>query len=152
VTADHTTALERFVEAQAPVYDQVLAELRAGAKATHWMWFIFPQLKGLGHSATARFFGIASRQEAVAYWRHPLLGARLRECSQLVVAVEGETALKIFGFPDELKFRSSMTLFEQVAPEEPVFRQAIAQYFQGEYDSETLALLQDASRRPERSG
>jgi uncharacterized protein (DUF1810 family) len=134
--------LQRFVEAQEPVYDRVRAELRAGAKASHWMWFVFPQLKQLGRSATAQHFGIASLAEAKAYWQHPLLGARLKECSELVVSVEGKTALRIFGSPDDLKFRSSMTLFEEAASDEPVFGRALEKYFRGGRDRRTLELLQ----------
>lgn len=134
--------LQRFVEAQEPVYDRVRTELRTGAKASHWMWFVFPQLKQLGHSATAQHFGIASLAEATAYWQHPMLGSRLKECSELVVSVEGKTALQIFGWPDDLKFRSSMTLFEQAAPEEPLFAQALEKYFRGARDRRTLELLQ----------
>ena len=133
--------LQRFIEAQDPVYSQVCAELAAGAKTSHWMWFVFPQLKALGRSATAQHFGIASRAEALAYWQHPVLGPRLKACSELVVAVEGRTALQIFGSTDELKFRSCMTLFAQVAPQEPVFNRALAKYFGGEGDARTLELL-----------
>lgn len=133
--------LQRFILAQEPVYTQVCAELAAGAKASHWMWFVFPQLKALGSSATAQHFGIASRAEALAYWQHPVLGPRLKECSELVVAVEGRTALQIFHSPDNLKFRSCMSLFALVAPEEPVFKRALDQYFGGEADARTLELL-----------
>jgi uncharacterized protein (DUF1810 family) len=133
--------LQRFVLAQDTVYTQVCAELAAGAKTSHWMWFVFPQLKALGHSATAQHFGIASRAEALAYWQHPVLGPRLKACSELVVAVEGRTALQVFGSTDQLKFRSCMTLFAQVAPQEPVFNQALAGYFAGEGDAKTLELL-----------
>ena len=133
--------LERFVQAQNPVYPQVCVELAAGRKSSHWMWFVFPQLKGLGRSAIAQHFGIASRAEAEAYWRHALLGARLKECTQLVLAVEGRTALQIFGSPDDLKFHSSMTLFAQVAPDEPVFQRALTQYFGGEGDAGTFERL-----------
>jgi uncharacterized protein (DUF1810 family) len=133
--------LQRFVEAQQPVYERVRAELRAGAKASHWMWFIFPQLKGLGRSPTAEYFGIASLPEAEAYWRHPVLGRRLKECTELVVAILGKTAHQIFGSPDDVKFRSCMTLFERAAPEEPIFGQALDKYFDGKRDSSTLALL-----------
>jgi uncharacterized protein (DUF1810 family) len=133
--------LRRFVEAQDPVYAQVRAELAAGAKASHWMWFVFPQLKELGRSTTARHFGIATRAEAVAYWQHPLLGARLKECSELMLGVEGKSALQILGSPDDLKFRSSMTLFAEVAPEEPAFRRALGKYFGGRVDERTLELL-----------
>lgn len=133
--------LQRFIEAQDPVYLQVCVELAAGAKTSHWMWFVFPQLKALGRSATAQHFGIASRAEALAYWQHPVLGPRLKACSELVVAVEGRTALQIFRSPDDLKFRSCMTLFAQVAPQEPVFNRALAKYFGGEADARTLELL-----------
>ena len=139
--ADDPHDLQRFVQAQDPVYAQVCAELAAGAKTRHWMWFVFPQLKGLGRSAAARHFGIASRTEAQAYRHHPLLGPRLKECSELVLAVAGRTALQIFGSPDDLKFRSSMTLFAHVAPEEPVFRRALEKYFGASMDERTLALL-----------
>jgi uncharacterized protein (DUF1810 family) len=141
--ADQDGGLERFLRAQAPVYDRVRAELGAGRKVSHWMWFIFPQLRQLGHSPTAQYYGIASRQEAHGYWQHLVLGARLRECTQLVLAVEGTTAHALFGSPDDLKFRSSLTLFEQVAPEAPVFGQALEKYYSGERDLLTLALLAD---------
>ena len=133
--------LRRFVEAQAPVWPQVCSELAAGAKTSHWMWFVFPQLRGLGRSATALHFGLASGAEARAYWCHPLLGARLKEGSQLVVAVAGRSALQIFGPPDDLKLRSCMTLFEAVAPDESVFARALEKYFGGERDARTLELL-----------
>jgi len=137
--------LQRFVLAQDPIYPQVCAELAAGAKASHWMWFVFPQLKALGRSATAQFFGIASRDEALAYWQHPVLGPRLKACAELVLAVEGKTALQIFHSPDDLKFRSSMTLFAQVAPREPVFDRALDKYFGGKGDAQTLELLKALS-------
>lgn len=134
--------LRRFIEAQSPVYDQVRAELAAGAKSSHWMWFIFPQLRALGRSSTALRFGIASRAEALAYWRNPVLGARLKECTELVLAAQGRTALQIFGTIDEMKFRSCMTLFGLVAPDAPVFRLALEKYFGGQDDPKTLALMQ----------
>lgn len=133
--------LRRFVTAQDPVLPQVRAELAAGAKASHWMWFVFPQLRALGRSATAQYYGLASRAEAQAYWRHPQLGARLKECTGLVLGVEGRTAHQIFGGIDELKFRSCMTLFAEVAPDEPAFRQALQKYFGGAADPRTLELL-----------
>jgi uncharacterized protein (DUF1810 family) len=133
--------LQRFIEAQEPIYERVLAELRAGAKVSHWMWFIFPQLKGLGRSSTADYFGIASLAEAKAYWQHPVLGRRLRECTELVLAVEGKTVHEIFGSPDDLKFHSCVTLFEQAAPEELLFACALDKYFQGQRDNQTLRLL-----------
>ncbi len=133
--------LTRFTTAQDPVYDQVCAELTAGAKRTHWMWFIFPQIAGLGSSPTARFYAIASQDEATAYLAHPILGPRLRECTNLVNAVSGKSAHAIFGTPDDLKFRSSMTLFAHTAPAEPAFREALDKYFQGESDQATLDRL-----------
>ena len=133
--------LRRFVDAQHAVWPRVRRELAAGAKASHWMWFVFPQLRGLGRSATALRFGLASRAEAEAYWRHPLLGPRLKETAELVLAVVGRSALQLFGPPDDLKFRSCMTLFEEVAPDEPVFARALEKYFAGERDGRTLELL-----------
>jgi len=133
--------LDRFVQAQQTVYRNVKAELQAGRKTTHWMWFIFPQLHGLGHSAMAQRYAIASRQEAEAYLRHPLLGKRLQECTTLVNAVQGRSVQQILGAPDDLKFHSCMTLFAAVAPAEPVFAQALQKYFAGARDPATLALL-----------
>jgi len=133
--------LERFVEAQDAVYESVRRELRAGRKATHWMWFVFPQLRGLGRSATAEYYGIGSAAEALAYLDHPVLGARLRECVALVLGAKESTAHRIFGSPDDLKFRSSMTLFAAVAPSEPLFRQALDKYYGGEPDPLTAARL-----------
>ena len=133
-------ALQRFVDAQQGVYAQVCAELAAGRKRSHWMWFVFPQLRGLGHSAMAQHFGIASGDEARAYWAHPLLGPRLKQCTGLVLAVAGRSAHEIFGPPDDLKFRSCMTLFA-AATGEAVFRQALAKYFDGQDDEQTLRLL-----------
>lgn len=133
--------LQRFLTAQEPVYDAVTAELGAGRKTTHWMWFVFPQLRALGRSSTALRYGIAGRAEAVAYARHPVLGARLRECCELLLAIEGRTAHDIFGSPDELKLRSSMTLFAAVAPEEAVFGRVLARYCGGLPDQRTVELL-----------
>jgi uncharacterized protein (DUF1810 family) len=136
--------LARFVAAQEPVYDAVRAELAAGRKRSHWMWFIFPQLKGLGSSATALFYGIATPAEARAYLEHEVLGARLRECTQLTVAIEGRSIEGIFGYPDHLKFRSCMTLFAHAAAQpgaaEP-FRAALEKYFAGEEDPRTREML-----------
>jgi uncharacterized protein (DUF1810 family) len=132
--------LQRFVSAQAGVYDQALAELRRGRKQSHWMWFVFPQLKGLGISATAQHYGIASLAEAEAYLAHPVLGPRLRDCAAAALAVEGRSAHDIFGSPDDLKFRSSMTLFQAAAPDEPLFAQALERDFAGP-DPRTLDLL-----------
>ena len=138
--------LSRFVEAQARCYARVLEELTAGEKTSHWMWFIFPQLRGLGMSSTARRFGLSGLEEARAYLAHPLLGARLRECTQLVLAVRDRSAYEIFGSPDDLKLRSCLTLFAQAvapspAPETRVFGEALARYYRGEPDPRTLELL-----------
>ena len=134
--------LQRFVFAQAPVFDDVCDELAAGRKTTHWIWFIFPQLRELGRSATARFYGITSRDEALAYWQHPVLGPRLKQCAELVLQVSGKTAHDIFGTPDELKLRSCMTLFAAVAGEEPVFTRVLERFYGGRPDERTLALLE----------
>ena len=120
--------LERFVIAQDPVFEQVRAELRASRKRTHWMWFVFPQLKGLGHSPMAEKYAIASQEEAAAYLEHPILGPRLRECTALVNQIEDRSLDQIFGYPDDLKFRSSMTLFAQAATDNQVFKAALAKY------------------------
>jgi uncharacterized protein (DUF1810 family) len=130
--------LQRFLDAQDPVFERVLAELRAGQKHSHWMWFIFPQIRGLGHSETAQRFAIASRAEAESYLAHPILGGRLRQCTQLVVELEGRTVSQIFGYPDDLKFHSSMTLFESVSGQGSVFETALNRYFDGERDLSTL--------------
>jgi uncharacterized protein (DUF1810 family) len=133
--------LQRFIEAQNPVYPQVCAELRSGQKQSHWMWFIFPQLRGLGHSQMAIKFGIASREEAEAYLQHPLLGPRLTECTRLVTEVEGRSIHEILGSPDDLKFRSSMTLFASVTSDNDIFTAALQKYFGGEFDRLTLETL-----------
>jgi uncharacterized protein (DUF1810 family) len=132
--------LQRFLKAQSPVYSRVLDELRRGRKQSHWMWFIFPQLAGLGHSAMAQRFAIASREEAIAYLAHGVLGPRLKECTRLVSAVEGRTILEILGSPDDLKFHSSMTLFGEVSSD-PDFAAAIAKFYDGKKDQRTLDLL-----------
>jgi uncharacterized protein (DUF1810 family) len=135
-------SLQRFVDAQAPVIDTVRTELRAGRKRSHWMWFVFPQLKGLGTSATAQHYGIASLQEARNYLAHPVLGPRLREMCELMLAVPGRSANEILGSPDDLKFRSCVTLFALADPEEAVFRECLQRFCGGEVDPRTLALLQ----------
>ena len=117
------------------------SELREGDKQGHWIWFIFPQIKGLGHSATAARFAISSREESVAYLHHPILGPRLRECTRLVTLVEGRSLAQIFGYPDDLKFRSSMTLFAQVTADNQVFLEALEKYCGGEFDRLTLERL-----------
>jgi uncharacterized protein (DUF1810 family) len=133
--------LERFVEAQAPVYDRARRELRGGRKESHWMWFIFPQIAGLGLSPTSVRFAISSLDEAKAYLAHPILGPRLQECATLALDAEGRTAREIFGPVDEVKFSSSMTLFARAAPEEGVFQRCIDKYFAGQPDPATLARL-----------
>ena len=133
--------LQRFLDAQAHVIDQVLAELREGRKRSHWIWFIFPQLAGLGSSDMARRFAISDCDEAVAYLNHPTLGPRLRQCTELVNQISGRTLEDIFGYPDDLKFRSSITLFASIAPGEDVFRTALDRYCAGKPDPATLALL-----------
>jgi uncharacterized protein (DUF1810 family) len=133
--------LERFVEAQAPVYKEVVAELKAGRKTGHWMWFIFPQIAGLGTSDKAQKFAIASADEAAAYLAHPVLGARLRECSALVVAIDDKEIGDIFGAPDDMKFHSSMTLFAEIAPDEALFQDCINKFFDGVPDEATLERL-----------
>ena len=137
--------LERFVKAQAEVYPQVLEELRRGRKTSHWMWFVFPQIRGLGLSAMAKEYAISSLAETRAYLEHPLLGPRLRECVQLMLDVAGKSVRDILGSPDDLKFRSCMTLFVKAAPEEPLFAAALTQYYGGEQDSRTLDALSQAS-------
>ena len=134
-------ALERFVAVQAGVIDRVLGELRAGRKQSHWMWFIFPQVAGLGRSPTAVHYAISSLDEARAYLAHPILGERLRECTRLVLDVKGKSAHDIFGSPDDLKFHSSMTLFAAAAPGEQIFSQALEKYFAGRGDDVTLDRL-----------
>jgi uncharacterized protein (DUF1810 family) len=134
--------LERFVEAQSnDVHAQALGELRAGHKASHWMWFVFPQIAGLGSSFTAVKFAISSKEEAKAYLDHPVLGHRLRACTELVTGVQGRSARQIFGPPDDMKFRSCMTLFASVAPDDSPFKRALDKYFAGELDQLTLDRL-----------
>ncbi len=138
--------LERFVQAQARVFQHVLAELQAGAKMSHWMWFIFPQIKGLGRSPTAIEYAISGLDEARAYLRHPVLGSRLKECTRLVLQVQNRSAAEIFGSPDDMKFRSCMTLFAQIAgddmsPGADIFSGALEKYFDGVPDRLTLDRL-----------
>jgi uncharacterized protein (DUF1810 family) len=133
--------LQRFVDAQSSVFEQVISELRQGRKRGHWMWFIFPQISGLGHSAMAARFAISSRQEAEAYLNHPILGPRLRECTRLLTLVEGRAIQEILGSPDDLKFRSSLTLFARVTPDNRIFQDALDKFYGGEYDALTLERL-----------
>jgi uncharacterized protein (DUF1810 family) len=132
--------LDRFLSAQQPVYADVLTELRAGRKRTHWMWFIFPQLQGLGTSAMAQRFGITSLDEARAYLAHPVLGARLRECCELMLQVPQRSALDILGSPDDLKFRSCATLFSSAAPHDDLFQRCLDRFYAGQPDPRTVAL------------
>jgi uncharacterized protein (DUF1810 family) len=134
-------SLQRFVDAQDRVYDSVCNELALGEKTSHWMWFVFPQLKALGQSPIAKHFGLASREEALAYWQHPVLGPRLVECTKLVLAQHHTPLHDIFGSPDDFKFRSCMTLFSQLVPDEAVFKLALAQLCEGKPDESTLKLL-----------
>jgi uncharacterized protein (DUF1810 family) len=133
--------LQRFVDAQRVVYEQVEMELRSGRKDSHWMWYIFPQIEGLGHSSMAQKFAISSLEEAKAYLDHPLLGLRLRKCSRLVTSIDGRCIEDIFGYTDNLKFHSSMTLFAHATPDNQVFMDALRKYFRSEFDSQTLSRL-----------
>ena len=135
-----THHLERFIEAQQTVYDQALAEIRSGLKQTHWMWFVFPQFDGLGLSAMSRRYAVKSLDEARAYLSHPLLGPRLLECAEAVLGVESRSAEDIFGSPDDMKLRSSATLFAQVSANGSVFHRILDKYFHGRHDQRTIAL------------
>jgi uncharacterized protein (DUF1810 family) len=139
--ADDPYNLERFVDAQSRWFECACKELAEGQKQSHWMWFIFPQLIGLGHSAMANRYGISSRQEAQAYFRHPILGPRLEQCTQLVMLVEDRSIEQIFREPDDLKFRSSMTLFACTASEPKIFEDALQKYFAGKADLLTIDKL-----------
>jgi uncharacterized protein (DUF1810 family) len=133
--------LRRFIDAQEVVYKNVLSELRSGQKRTHWMWFIFPQIAGLGHSSISKRYGIQSREEAQHYLNHPILGKRLVECSETVLSIKGRSASEIFGSPDDIKLRSSMTLFAAIPGSDSVFTHVLEKYFQGRPDTRTLRLL-----------
>jgi uncharacterized protein (DUF1810 family) len=137
----HPHDFQYFVDAQSPLWEQVLQELKAGRKESHWMWFIFPQHVELGRSQMSRRFGLASLAEAQAYLAHPILGPRLREASELVHSVKGKTAFEIFSSPDDMKLRSSMTLFDAADASTPEFGQVLAKYFGGHADERTLELL-----------
>jgi uncharacterized protein (DUF1810 family) len=143
---DDPFALSRFTTAQEGIYDSVLSELRSGLKRTHWMWFIFPQIDGLGHSFIAKQYAIKSILEAEQYLKHPILGPRLVECSETVLALKGRSISEIFGYPDDLKLKSSMTLFDCVAGSPQVFAKILDKYFQGERDTKTLSLLEMTGR------
>lgn len=133
--------LARFVAAQNPCWPRVVAEVQSGCKRGHWMWFVFPQLKGLGMSMDSRFYGISGLEEARAYWEHPVLGSRLKEISGVLLQLEEDDPLVIFGRPDDLKLRSCMTLFAHAVPEETVFRQVLKKFYDGSEDALTLKLL-----------
>ena len=139
--------LSRFVDAQAHTYDQALAELRAGQKRTHWMWFVFPQIAGLGRSGMAQRFSIRDLDEARAYLAHPLLGRRLVECARALTALDTEDAEQVFGSVDAMKLHSSMTLFARAAPDEPVFREVLDHYFAGALDDGTTSRLRGGQSR-----
>jgi uncharacterized protein (DUF1810 family) len=142
--ADDPHDLHRFVEAQEPVIDQVKRELQSGRKRSHRMWFVFPQAAGLGSSETAQRYAISSQTEAEAYLTHPVLGPRLGECTALVNGIDGRSAHEIFGSPDDLKFRSSMTLFDAVADDPTPFRTALQRYYDGDRDERTLRFLDES--------
>ena len=141
VERDDRFNLNRFISAQKSVYNRVLVELNNGSKRSHWMWYIFPQLDGLAQSTTSKYYAIKSPDEAIAYLNHPVLGARLIECANTILAIEGKSVSEIFGYPDDLKLKSSMTLFSEVATDS-VFASVLNKYFRGERDSKTLGLLQ----------
>ena len=143
---ENPNSLQRFVDAQAPVYSDALDELRAGNKASHWMWFIFPQLKDLGRSSIARFYGITGMAEATQYLAHPILGARLHECTQAMLDHQHKTAHEILHSPDDLKFCSCMTLFSLASPQEPLFTAALQQFYRGVRDEMTVQLLNRMAR------
>ena len=133
--------LDRFVRAQEEVYSRALAEITLGRKRSHWMWFIFPQLDGLGYSSTAKFYAIKSKDEAKAYLHHPLLGKHLNECAEALLKIKGKSAAEIFGYPDDLKLRSSMTLFASVSEAGSIFSRVLDQFYGGQSDVQTLELL-----------
>ena len=137
----HHPLMERFLTAQEPVYSHVLAELQAGSKRTHWMWFIFPQIAGLGFSSMAQRYAIASLDVARTYLAHPVLGKRLEECTKAALRHGNRTAHQIFGTPDDLKFRSSMTLFHRAAPDNPLFKKALDTFYDGIEDPNTVSRL-----------
>jgi uncharacterized protein (DUF1810 family) len=142
-----TFNLRRFTDAQDRVFEHVVQELTEGQKRGHWMWYIFPQIQGLGHSPTAQRFAISSREEAVAYLEHPILGTRLRQCTQLVNSIEGRSIKQIFYHPDHLKFRSSMTLFMASTTDNEIFKEALDKYFVGKPDNLTLDILKTMKKQ-----
>jgi uncharacterized protein (DUF1810 family) len=138
--------LNRFTSAQEGIYNRVLAELKNGEKRTHWMWFIFPQIDGLGFSSASKYYAIKSIEEARHFLSHPALGKRLLECAEAVLAVEGRSVAEIFGYPDDMKLKSCMTLFVSVSDAHPVFVRVLEKYFNGEHDARTLQLLEQLER------
>lgn len=146
IDRDDPFHLSRFISAQAEVYERVLAELRRGKKRSHWMWYIFPQIEGLGQSSTTTYYAIKSLEEARAYLDHPVLGPRLVQCAEAVLAIEGRMVSDIFGYPDDMKLKSSMTLFSSVADLDSVFVRVLDKYFQGERDIRTLQLLESSNK------
>jgi uncharacterized protein (DUF1810 family) len=140
---DHSGEMNRFVQAQDDIYATVLTELRSGRKTSHWMWFVFPQVAGLGTSGPARFYAIKSIGEAHAYLQHPILGPRLLECAETLLSIRGRTAREIFDYPDDMKLKSSMTLFATISSDESVFHRVLDHYYAGERDTRTLRLLED---------
>jgi len=139
--------LSRFTKAQEGVYDTALAELKSGQKRSHWMWYIFPQIDGLAHSSTAKYYAIKNIEEARQYLNHPVLGARLVECAEAVLSIEGRSVSQIFGYPDDLKLKSSMTLFASVPDSNPVFVRVLDKYFSRERDDRTLQLLEKLNEK-----
>jgi uncharacterized protein (DUF1810 family) len=137
--------LHRFTNAQERIYNSVIAELKSGQKRSHWMWYIFPQIEGLGHSSTSKYYAIKSMEEARQYYTHPVLGRRLLECAEVLLGVEERSISEIFGYPDDLKLKSSMTLFASVADTNSVFVRVLDRYFHGERDAMTLRLLESSS-------
>jgi uncharacterized protein (DUF1810 family) len=138
--------LGRFVKAQEDIFESVLTELTNGQKRSHWMWFIFPQIEGLGRSPTSKYYSIKSREEAQEYLSHPILGTRLLRCAELLLSVDGRSAMEIFGPPDDQKLKASMTLFATVADSGSIFERVLKKYFDGERDNKTIALLSDLSQ------
>lgn len=134
--------LTHFLSAQQFLYPQVLKELRNGKKTTHWMWFIFPQIEGLGHSSTAKYYSIKNTTEAKEYLAHPVLGERLLECSEIILNINNKSADDIFGYPDYLKLKSCITLFNFISPQENVFENILKKYFAGEQDEKTISILE----------
>ena len=137
--------LNRFVIAQEKIFERVLTELANGQKRSHWMWFVFPQIDGLGHSSTSKYYSLKSKEEAREYLNHPLLGPRLLKCAELLLTVDGKSAKEIFGSPDDRKLKASMTLFASVAVSESVFERVLNKYFHGEWDNNTIDLLRSPS-------